>query len=99
MIHRSHFIKTWSARGIRTMVINKVEGKGVWRKINGQIPHWNDPHEGSKYSVVLYRGTKKQKSRTLADAMRAKRAAAKAQAAPQVELQEPCTDPQGEIAA
>ena len=77
----------------------KVEGKGVWHKINGQIPHWNDPHEGSKYSVVLYRGTKKQKSRTLADAMRVKRAAAKAQAAPQVELQEPCTDPQGEIAA
>ncbi len=77
----------------------KVEGKGVWHKINGQIPHWNDPHEGSKYSVVLYRGTKKQKSRTLADAMRAKRAAAKAQAALQLELQEPCKDPSLETAA
>ena len=76
---------------------NKVEGKGVWRKINGQIPHWNDPREGSKYSVVLYRGTKKQKSRTLADAMRAKRAAAKAQVAPESGPQEPCKDPQGEI--
>jgi len=75
----------------------KVEGKGVWHKINGQIPHWNDPHEGSKYSVVLYRGTKKQKSRTLADAMRAKRAAAKAQTTPQLELQEPCKDPSLEI--
>ena len=74
-----------------------VEGKGVWHKINGQIHHWNDPHEGNKYSIVLYRGTKKQKSRTLADAMRAKRAAAKAQAAPQSEPQEPCKDPQGEI--
>ena len=39
----------------------KVEGKGVWRKINGHIHHWNDPHEGSKYSTVLYRGTGRQK--------------------------------------
>ena len=77
----------------------KVEGKGVWHKINGQIPHWNDPHEGSKYSVVLYRGTKKQKGRTLTDLRLAKRAAAKAQAALQLELQEPCKDPSLEIAA
>ena len=37
----------------------KVEGKGVWHKISGHIHHWNDPHEGSKYSSVLYRGSKK----------------------------------------
>ena len=71
----------------------KIEGKGVWHKINGHIHHWNDPHEGSKYSIVLYRGTRKQKSRTLADAMRAKRVAAKAQATPQAEAQAPCTTP------
>ena len=72
----------------------KVEGKGVWHKINGHIHHWSDPHEGSKYSIVLYRGTRKQKSRSLAEAMRAKRAAAKAaQTAPQSEPQAPCTYP------
>ena len=38
----------------------KIEGKGVWHKINGHIHHWNDPHEGTKYSIVLYRGTRKQ---------------------------------------
>ena len=39
----------------------KVGGKGVWHKIKGHVHHWNDPHEGSKYSIVLYRGTRKQK--------------------------------------
>ncbi len=61
----------------------KVEGKREWHKINGQIHHWNDPHEGRKYSIVLCRGTRKQTSRTLGDAMRAKRAIAEAQTAPQ----------------
>ena len=51
----------------------KIEGKGVWHKINGHIYHWNDPHEGTKYSIVLYRGTKKQKSLRLVEAKRAKR--------------------------
>ena len=52
---------------------NKVEGKGVWHKINGHIHHWNDPHEGSKYSIVLYRRTKNPKSNKLVAAKRAKR--------------------------
>ena len=51
----------------------KIEGKGVWHKINGHIYHWNDPHEGTKYSIVLHRGTKKQKSLRLIEAKRAKR--------------------------
>ena len=51
----------------------KVEGKREWHKINGHIHHWNDPHEGTKYSVVLYRGTRKPKSNRLVEAMRAKR--------------------------
>ena len=74
----------------------KIEGKGVWHKINGHIHHWNDPHEGSKYSIVLYRRTRTTKSNRLADASRAKRAAAVAasnQTAPQSEAQAPCTDP------
>ena len=51
----------------------KVEGKREWHKIDGHIHHWNDPHEGSKYSIVLYKGTKKPKSWTLVEAKRAKR--------------------------
>ena len=51
----------------------KVEGKREWHKINGHIYHWNEPHEGSKYSIVLYRGTRTQKSSRLVEAMRAKR--------------------------
>ena len=79
----------------------KIEGKGVWHKINGHIHHWNDPHEGSKYSIVLYRRTRTTKSNRLVDAMRAKRAAAAAanQTAPQSENQAPCTDPSSETSA
>ena len=51
----------------------KVEGKREWHKIDGHIHHWNDPHEGIKYAIVLYRGTRQQKSSRLVEAMRAKR--------------------------
>ena len=43
----------------------KVEGAREWRKINGHIHHWNDPREGSKYSIVIYKGTRKPKTKTL----------------------------------
>ena len=33
----------------------RLEEKYKWHKINGSIPHWNEPHEGTKYSIVLYR--------------------------------------------
>ena len=33
----------------------RIEEKYKWHKINGSIPHWNEPHEGTKYSVILYR--------------------------------------------
>jgi len=33
----------------------RLEEKYKWHKINGTIPHWNEPHEGTKYSIVLYR--------------------------------------------
>ena len=29
--------------------------KHVWHKINGRNYHWNNPHEGLKYGIVLYR--------------------------------------------
>ena len=77
----------------------KVEGKGVWHKINGHIHHWNDPHEGGKYSIVLYKRTRTTKSNRLADASRAKRAAAKAQTTPQAEAQAPCTTPSSDTSA
>ena len=77
----------------------KVEGKGVWHKISGHIHHWNDPHEGSKYSIVLYRRTRTTKSNRLADAGRARRAAAKAQTAPQSEAQAPSTAPSSDTCA
>ena len=70
----------------------RVEGKDVWHKIDGHIHHWNEPHEGSKYSIVLYRRTMEQKGKRLADAVKAKRAALKAQTALQSEARAPCTD-------
>jgi hypothetical protein len=38
----------------------KLTEKGVWHKINGQNYHWNEPHAGLKYGIVLY----KQKANT-----------------------------------
>ncbi len=51
----------------------KVEGKREWHKIGGHVHHWSVPHEGAKSFIVLQRGTRKQKSRTLVEAKRAKR--------------------------
>ena len=33
----------------------KLDEKYVWHKINGQHYHWNEPHEGLKYGIVLYK--------------------------------------------
>jgi len=33
----------------------RIEEKYKWHKIDGSIPHWNEPHEGTKYSIILYR--------------------------------------------
>ena len=51
----------------------KIEGKGVWHKINGHIHHWNDPHEGTKYTIVLYRGTLTPRGTLIWERLRAKR--------------------------
>ena len=43
----------------------KVEGAREWRKINRHVRHWNEPHDGTKYSIVIYKGTRKPKTNTL----------------------------------
>ena len=45
----------------------RLDEKYKWHKINGRIPHWNEPHEGTKYAIVLYkRATKDTKQQTIA---------------------------------
>jgi hypothetical protein len=39
----------------------RIEEKNKWHKINGQTPHWNEPHEGTKYSIIVYRGESQKK--------------------------------------
>ena len=34
---------------------SRIEEKYKWHKIDGQIPHWNEPHEGTKYSIIVYK--------------------------------------------
>ena len=52
----------------------RIRGQREWHKINGHIPHWNDPHQRTKYSIVLYRGTRKPKTNGLLKAKQAKKA-------------------------
>ena len=33
----------------------RLEEKYKWHRIDGSIPHWNEPHEGTKYSIILYK--------------------------------------------
>ncbi len=39
----------------------RIEEKYQWHKINGQIHHWNEPHEGTKYSIIIYKGNGRTK--------------------------------------
>ncbi len=43
----------------------RIEEKYKWHKIDGQIHHWNEPHENTKYSVIIYRGSEKKKKSDL----------------------------------
>jgi hypothetical protein len=40
----------------------RIEEPRRWYCINGHVRHWNEPHQGTKYSVVLYRPTVSSKS-------------------------------------
>ena len=51
----------------------RVRGKRVWHKIDGHKYHWNEPHEGTKYTIVLYKGTREPRTRWLNKARHAKR--------------------------
>ena len=52
----------------------RLDEQYKWHKIDGQIPHWNEPHEGTKYGIVLYRrGTKKTKIQNIVEAIRKKK--------------------------
>ncbi len=53
----------------------RIEEKYKWHKINGQTHHWNEPHEGTKYSIIIYKGFCKEKKSAL---IHARRRAAKA---------------------
>ena len=33
---------------------SRIEEKYKWHHINGQIPHWNEPHVGTKYAIIIY---------------------------------------------
>ena len=47
----------------------RVEEQYKWHKIDGHQYHWNEPHEGEKFSIVLYRsGAKKTKIQQIIEA-------------------------------
>ena len=39
----------------------RIEEKYKWHRIHGQTHHWNEPHESTKYSIIIYRGGDKRK--------------------------------------
>ena len=41
--------------------------KGVWHRIDGRIPHWNDEHTGTKYSIILYKQNHTTKQELIAE--------------------------------
>ena len=51
----------------------RVEEQYKWHKIDGHQYHWNEPHEGEKFSIVLYRsGAKKTKIQQINEAKKKK---------------------------
>ena len=44
---------------------DRVTQRRIWHKIYGRIPHWNEPHEGTKYSVIIYRADVRLSKRSL----------------------------------
>ena len=50
----------------------RITEKGVWHQIDGRVPHWNEPHTGNKYGIVLYQRSGPTKREMIE--MRAKKA-------------------------
>jgi len=40
----------------------RIEEKYKWHQIDGRQYHWNEPHEGTKYAIIVYRCSKRSKS-------------------------------------
>lgn len=53
----------------------RIEEKYKWHQINGQIPHWNEPHEGTKYAIILYTSPGRTKSNQITSCSRARKKA------------------------
>ena len=53
----------------------RIEEKYQWHKINGQIHHWNEPHEGNKYSIIIYKGNGQKKKTDLISKLKKQRTA------------------------
>jgi hypothetical protein len=52
----------------------RLEQKYTWHKVNGRTPHWNEPHDGTKYAIVLYkRAIKHTKQQMMAKAIKKKK--------------------------
>ena len=43
-----------------------IDVHGVWHEFDGKIQHWNEPHEGDKYSIILYTRLRSTRPRRLA---------------------------------
>ena len=39
----------------------RIEEKNIRHQRDGRVHHWNEPHEGTTYSIILYRSTRKSK--------------------------------------
>jgi len=44
----------------------RIEEKYKWHHIDGRQYHWNEPHEGTKYAIILYKSSKPPKGLNMA---------------------------------
>jgi hypothetical protein len=44
----------------------RIDEKYTWHRINGQTHHWNEPHVGTKYSIILYQRVGESKGAKIA---------------------------------
>ena len=48
----------------------RIEEKYTCHQIDGRVYHWNEPHEGTKCSIILYHSNKKSKSSRMVERRR-----------------------------
>ena len=54
----------------------RIDEKRTWHKIDGRVPHWNEPHTGTKYGVVIFRQSTVSKRSLIQERSRRKALAA-----------------------